>query len=94
MRLRRPEQKQAPLPVTLYTRQGCGLCLQATDALRRISRRTPLLVTEVDIDGDAALQRRYFMEIPVIVVDGEEIARAPIIEPVLAEILADLAAAR
>lgn len=40
-------------------------------------------LTAVDIDSDATLQKRYFLEIPVITVNGEEVARAPISERVL-----------
>jgi glutaredoxin len=80
----------APLAVTLYRKQGCGLCDEAEAALARISRRLPLTVTTVDIDSDEELQRRYFLEIPVITVAGQEIARAPISERTLHARLEDL----
>jgi glutaredoxin len=73
------------LQVTLYGRQECGLCDHALAALRRIARKLPLEVTVVDIDTDEALQARYFLEIPVVTVDGEEVARAPISERALEE---------
>ena len=59
--------------------------------LSRISKRTPLSVTALDIDADEELQRRYFLEIPVVVVEGIEVARAPISERALAGALAALA---
>ena len=77
----RPEPK--PLEVTLYRKPGCGLCDEAEAVLGRIGRRVPLSVTLVDIDQDPAIQARYFLEIPVIVLDGEEVARAPINERAL-----------
>lgn len=89
MRLRRP--KPEPLPVTLYRKQGCGLCDQAEAMLERIARKLPLVVTAVDIDSDSELQRRYFLEIPVIAVDAVEVARAPISERALAGALQDMA---
>lgn len=93
MWLRRPERPSVePIHVTLFRKQGCGLCDQAEAMLRRISKRTPLQVTTVDIDSDEALQRRYFMEIPVVVVDGAEVARAPISERALADLFEGLAA--
>ncbi|MFN8618415.1 MAG: glutaredoxin family protein [Dehalococcoidia bacterium] len=93
MWLRRPERPSVePIRVTLFRKQGCGLCDQAEAMLRRISKRTPLQVTTVDIDSDEALQRRYFMEIPVVVVDGAEVARAPISERALADLFEGLAA--
>ena len=64
------------MEVTLYRKPGCGLCDQAEAMLARIAKRIPLRVMLVDIDSDPAVQARYFLEIPVIVVGEEEIARA------------------
>ena len=69
-----------PIQVTLYRKAGCGLCDQAEYYLARIGKRLPLSVALVDIASDPRLEERYFMEIPVVAVDGEEIARAPISE--------------
>lgn len=71
------------LEVTLYRKDGCGLCDQAEAMLARIAKRIPLRVTPVDIDSDPTLQARYFLEIPVITIGNEEIARAPISERAL-----------
>lgn len=89
---RRKPASRAALDVTLYRKQGCGLCDQAEAMLARISKQTPLRVTAVDIDRDEDLQRRYFMEIPVVVVAGREVARAPISERALGDVLAEMAA--
>lgn len=80
-----------PLRVTLYGRPGCTLCDQAEQFLRRISRRTPLAIDLVNIETDEALHRRYLFEIPVVAVDGVEIAKAPIFEHALAERIEELA---
>lgn len=74
---------RAPLNVTLYGRAGCHLCDEAAAMLVRIGKRIPLVVTPVDIESDDALLQRYMFEIPVICVDGAEIARAPISEVAL-----------
>ncbi len=68
----------APLEVTLYRRQGCGLCDEAEAMLARLARRIALRVNAVDIDSDETLQARYFLEIPVVAIGEDEIARAPI----------------
>lgn len=92
LRLRRPRQPEMrQLHVTLLRKQDCGLCEHAAAALSRISHRVPLTVQHVDIDQDEALQRRYFLEIPVVLVDGEEVARAPIRERALEDVLRELA---
>jgi glutaredoxin len=63
----------APLPdLVLYSRPGCHLCDEARELLqqlleerRRTDRPTPTL-TEVDIESDPELERRYFTTIPVV----------------------------
>jgi glutaredoxin len=79
------------LQVTLLRKRDCGLCDHAAAALSRISHKVPLTVEHVDIDEDEALQARYFLEIPVVLVDGVEVARAPIRERALEETLRELA---
>jgi glutaredoxin len=59
--------------VTLYGREGCHLCDDARAALLRVRRRAPFTLTEVDIESDDELHRRYLERIPVIALDGEEI---------------------
>ena len=63
----------APLPdLILYSRAGCHLCDEARELLRallderaRQGRSTPTL-TEVDIESDPELERRFFTTIPVV----------------------------
>lgn len=51
--------------------------------LADIGRVTPLDVEEVNIESDDALLARYVWAIPVVVADGEELARAPVQRGVL-----------
>jgi glutaredoxin len=53
----------------LFSRPGCHLCEDARAVLERIG--APF--TEVDIESDDALHRRYLERIPVVVLDGEEL---------------------
>ena len=63
----------APLPdLILYSRVGCHLCDEARDLLRallderaRTALPTPAL-TEIDIESDPDLERRFFTTIPVV----------------------------
>jgi glutaredoxin len=64
-RARRPE-------VVVYTRAGCGLCRRAEELARREARGCPLRT--VDIDADPALRDRYTVRVPVVTVDGDEVA--------------------
>lgn len=67
-----------PAAVTLYRRNGCGLCDEAERLLRRLGPALGFEVESVDIEADEALHCRYLLEIPVVAVAGREIARAPI----------------
>ncbi|MGE5597353.1 MAG: glutaredoxin family protein [Hyphomicrobiales bacterium] len=64
--------------VTLYSRDGCGLCDEALHYLREFASRLGFDIAVVDITTDDELHRRYMFEIPVITLEGREIARAPI----------------
>jgi len=79
-----------PLQVTLYGNANCGLCAQAEAMLKRISRRVALELSVIQIDADPELQERYLLEIPVVVANGREVARAPIYEPTLEDALREL----
>ena len=64
--------------LTVYRREGCGLCDEARELLQaelesRVLRGEIVpRVREVDIDTDPDLQRRYLVRIPVFVVEGQE----------------------
>lgn len=73
----------APLPdLVLYSRSGCHLCdearylLQALlDERRHIALPTPTL-TEIDIESDPELERRFFTTIPVVELAGRRVELA------------------
>jgi glutaredoxin len=77
--------------VVLYGREGCCLCDDARAMLGRLAPPTGFTLTEVDIDRDDELQRRYLERIPVIAIDGEEAFELLIDE---AELARRLSAAR
>ena len=63
----------APLPdLILYSRTGCHLCDEARELLQQLldergrsSLAIPTL-TEIDIESDPDLERRFFSTIPVV----------------------------
>lgn len=59
--------------VTLYGRRGCHLCTVAEADVRRVAGRHAD-VTVVDVDTDPALVARYTVRVPVVLVDGVEVA--------------------
>lgn len=73
--------------VTLYTKTECGLCEEAEVMLRRLQRVIQFELAFVDIENDDAAHARYWERIPVVAVDGEEVAAAPLDEAQLRAIL-------
>jgi len=64
--------RRRPL-VTIYTRQRCGLCRQAEDVVDRVAGRRADIVV-VDIDADPAITDHYTVRVPVVAIDGREVA--------------------
>ncbi|MEV0647650.1 glutaredoxin family protein [Phytomonospora sp. NPDC050363] len=58
--------------VVLLTTAGCHLCVEARVALDRVSRRTGVSWSEVDVAADEALRREYADRLPVVLLDGRE----------------------
>lgn len=85
----RPSQHRQPLAspmpvVVLYTRQGCHLCEDALEVLRKQG----LAVTLVDIDRDPDLRARYDCCVPVVEIDGRERFRGRVNQVLLRRLLA------
>jgi glutaredoxin len=69
--------------VTLYTKSGCHLCVEARAALLRAQADLRFELSELDITTDERLHRAYFERIPVVAVDGEELFEYFVDEPAL-----------
>ena len=65
------------LTVTLYTKDGCGLCDEVKAELAELAKAFPHDLQEVDITKDADLFARYRFSIPVVKI-GEQTLKAPI----------------
>lgn len=63
----------APLALVLYTRPGCGACERLRRELEPLRSRWSLALELRDVGGDAALERRYGLRIPVLAIDGHEL---------------------
>lgn len=54
------------MPVlVLMTRQGCCLCQGLAEKLQALA--LPQAIEQIDVDGDATLQARFGLEVPVLV---------------------------
>ncbi len=64
--------------MTLYSQANCGLCAEAEGVLRKLQREIRFSLEVVDIESDKGLSDRYWDRVPVVAVDGKEVAGAPI----------------
>jgi len=69
----RPEL--TPVAVVLYTRRGCSLCHEARSLLRGLAAEIPLDISEIDVDSDPELARRFGPELPVILAGGVKVSK-------------------
>ncbi|MEX2238450.1 MAG: glutaredoxin family protein [Dehalococcoidia bacterium] len=87
---RRPQASKLSEPpvVTLYSRPGCHLCVEALGLLHDLSAELGFTVHEVNIEDDDGLLKRYQWSIPVVAVGGKDIAAAPLTRASLRAVLA------
>jgi glutaredoxin len=61
--------------LTLYSRPGCHLCDEMKAVVARLAETIAVDLEEVDISTDPELERRYGVEIPVLLIDGRLAAK-------------------
>jgi thiol-disulfide isomerase/thioredoxin len=61
--------------VTLYTKPGCHLCEPVAEAIREVAAKYRFEFVSRNIQDDPADFAKYKNDIPVVTVDGIEIAR-------------------
>ncbi|MDQ1000878.1 glutaredoxin [Neobacillus niacini] len=60
--------------ITLYTRQRCSLCEKAKQAILELKEDWIFTLEEIDIDKSDELTELYGIMIPVVQIEGEEVA--------------------
>jgi thiol-disulfide isomerase/thioredoxin len=77
------------IALTLYSRPGCHLCDDMKVIVERVVRSIPepITIEEVDISTDPALEARYGLEIPVLLVNGKKAAKVRVREEDLRRLL-------
>jgi glutaredoxin len=61
----------AAVEVVLYEGSGCGLCARAAELLESEAPRLGFHLRRIAIDGDAELESRYRIDLPVVLIDGQ-----------------------
>ena len=61
-----------PVPVTIYTREDCDLCVVARETVERVAADLAVEVhlELVDVDEDPELREAYGERVPYVFVDG------------------------
>ena len=58
--------------VVLYGKEDCHLCDEMKEVVEEVRRDVPFTLEIIDITRDPALQERYALEIPVLLIDGRK----------------------
>ncbi len=58
------------MELVLYTRRDCELCHEMEIVIGEVLRRFAAALKRVEIDGDAALEAQFGIEVPVLFVNG------------------------
>jgi len=69
--------------VVLYGKPACSLCDKATAILERLRAEFEYRIEHIDITKDPGLFARYRYRIPVVEVNGREIASGIVMTPAL-----------
>ena len=80
----RADSSRTQLHFTMYTRQGCHLCEDALEELRRQQRSHDFSLEVVDVDTDSELVSQHGQCVPVVAVNGKVRFRGGL-NPVLLE---------
>jgi len=80
------------IALTLYSRPACHLCEEMKDVIARVTATlsTTVALEEIDISTEPALEARYGVEIPVLLVNGRKAAKYRIAESELRRMLSSL----
>ena len=73
--------------LTLLVRAYCHLCDDMRDAVAPLADRFGWDVDEIDIDADAALERRWNDKVPVLLAGDEELCHYWLDEPAVTAFL-------
>jgi len=71
-------KRKSPIPdVILYTKADCPLCDEAKALLDELHQTLPFNLILKDVQGDEKLKTLYGERVPLVVVNGREVAGYP-----------------
>jgi thiol-disulfide isomerase/thioredoxin len=77
------------IDLTIYSRPDCHLCDEMKTIVTRVAKSAPgpTIIRCIDISTDPDLERRYGVEIPVLLINGKKAAKYRIDEVELRRLL-------
>ena len=60
------------MELLLYTRRDCELCGEMEQVIAEVLPRFEASLRRIEIDGDAALEAQFGLEVPVLFVNGRK----------------------
>jgi glutaredoxin len=58
--------------VVVYSRKGCHLCEIVKESLSKLHRHGGFTWSEIDVDSDEQLRRKFTDEVPVVFINGRK----------------------
>lgn len=58
--------------VVVYSRKGCHLCEVVKESITKLHRHGGFTWSEVDVDSDDLLRRKFTDEVPVVFINGRK----------------------
>ena len=71
------------MTIVVYGKPDCSLCEKANAILQHLRQELDFNIEHIDITADPRLFRRYREKVPVLTVDGREIAWGIVTVPTL-----------
>ena len=84
---------EAPAPLlTVYSRNDCPLCDEMIAGLHTLQARFrfDLMIVDVDVDRDTALESRYGQDVPVLVHGPRKLCRHRLNESLVTDYLVEI----
>lgn len=79
------------VPITVYTREDCHLCEEATETIERVAADAGVEVRLdlVDVDEEPSLREEYGDRVPYVLVDGRPAFKYRVDRPRLRRLLTE-----
>jgi glutaredoxin len=64
-----------PIRIDIYSRPGCHLCDEARAIVEPFRKDYAMVLRTINVESSAELENRYGLDIPVVLINGEEAFR-------------------